>query len=49
MKSTLAEVEQIWSLRWQEQSDKTIEIKINEKMKKSGFNKQHIKNVFINI
>ena len=40
MKSTLAVVEQIWALRWQGQSDEVIEIEINEKMKKSNFDKQ---------
>ena len=48
MKSTLAVVEQIWALRQQGQSDEVIEIKINEKMKKNGFNEQQIKDVFIN-
>ena len=48
MKSTLAVVEQIWALKQQRQSDKAIEIKINEKMRKSNFNKQQIKNTFIN-
>ena len=42
-------VEYIWALRQQEQSDEAIEIKINKEMKKSGFNEQQIKNVFINI
>ena len=40
MKSTLVVVEWIQALRWQRQSDEIIEIKINEKMKKSDFNKQ---------
>ena len=48
MKSTLAVVEQIWAFRQQKQSDKTIQIKINEEMKKSDFNEQQIKDTFIN-
>ena len=48
MKSTLAVVEQIQALRWQRQSDKIIEIKINKEMRKSGFNEQQIKDRFIN-
>ena len=47
MKSTLAVVEWIWALRWQGQSDKAIEVEISEEMRKSGFNKQQIKDVFI--
>ena len=39
MKSTLAVVEQIQALRWQEQSNKVIKIEINEEIRKSGFNK----------
>ena len=48
MKSTLAVVEQIQALRWQRQSDKVIKIEINKEMRKNDFNKQQIKNVFIN-
>ena len=48
MKSILTVVEQIQALRQQGQSDEIIEIKINKKMKKNGFNEQQIKNVFIN-
>ena len=48
MKSTLTVVEQIQALRQQGQSDEVIKIEINEKMKKSGFNKQQIKDTFIN-
>ena len=48
MKSTLVIVEWIQALRQQKQSDKTIEIEINKKMKKSDFNEQQIKNTFIN-
>ena len=48
MKSTLAVVEQIQALRWQRQSNEVIEMKINEKMKKNGFDEQQIKDIFIN-
>ena len=48
MKSTLAVVEQIQALRQQRQSDKVIKIEINKKMRKSDFNKQQIKDTFIN-
>ena len=48
MKSILAVVEWIWALRQQGQSDEAIEIEINEEMRKSDFNEQQIKNVFIN-
>ena len=48
MKSTLVVVEWIQVLRQQRQSDKIIEIEINEKMRKSDFNEQQIKNMFIN-
>ena len=48
MKSTLTVVEQIQALRQQRQSDKVIEIEINEEMRKSGFNEQQIKDTFIN-
>ena len=41
-------VKQIQTLRQQRQSDKIIEIKINEEMRKNDFNKQQIKNTFIN-
>ena len=47
MKSTLAVVEQIQALRQQRQSDKIIEIEINEKIRKSDFNEQQIKDTFI--
>ena len=47
MKSTLMIVEQIQTLRWQRQSDEIIQIEINEEMRKSDFNKQQIKDVFI--
>ena len=49
LKSTLAVVEQIQALRWQGQSDEAIKIKINKIIRKSGFNEQQIKNVFIKI
>ena len=48
MKSILAVMEWIWALRQQEQSDEAIEIEINKKMRKSDFDKQQIKNMFIN-
>ena len=48
MKSTLAVVERIQALRQQGQSDEAIEIEISEEMKKSDFNEQQIKNMFIN-
>ena len=38
----------IQALRWQRLLNKIIKIKINEKKKKSGFDEQQIKNVFIN-
>ena len=47
MKSTLVVVKQIQALRWQGQSDKVIKIEINEKMRKSNFNEQQIKDTFI--
>ena len=47
MKFTLMIVEQIQALRWQRQLDKVIKIKINKEMKKSDFDKQQIKDVFI--
>ena len=49
MKSTLAVVEQIQALKQQRQSDKVIEIEINEEMRKNDFNEQQIKNAFIDI
>ena len=48
IKSTLAVVEQIWALRQQGQSDEVIEMKINKEMRKSDFNEQQIRNMFIN-
>ena len=48
MKSTLAVVEQIQTFRQQRQSDEVIQIEINEKMKKSDFDEQQIKDMFIN-
>ena len=48
IKFTLVVVEWIQALRQQKQSDETIEIKINKKMRKSDFNEQQIKNAFIN-
>ena len=48
MKSTLVIVEWIWALRWQRQSDETIKIKISEEIRKSDFDEQQIKDVFIN-
>ena len=48
MKSTLTVVEQIQALKQQRQSDKVIEIKINKEMRKNDFNKQQIKDTFIN-
>ena len=47
MESTLVVVEWIQALRWQRQSDKVIKIRINKEMKKSGFNEQQIKDIFI--
>ena len=41
-------VEQIQVFRQQRQSDEIIEIEINEEMRKSDFNEQQIKDVFIN-
>ena len=49
MKSTLMVVKWIQALRWQRQSNEIIEIEINEKMRKSGFDKQQIKDTFINV
>ena len=49
MKSTLMVVEQIQALRQQRQSDKVIEIEINEEIRKNDFNEQQIKNMFINV
>ena len=49
MKSTLMIVEQIQALKQQRQSNKAIKIEINKKMKKSNFNEQQIKNIFINV
>ena len=48
MKFTLAVVKQIQALRQQKQLNKVIKIKINEEMRKNGFNEQQIKNTFIN-
>ena len=48
MKSILMIVEQIQALRQQRQSDEIIKIEINKKMRKNGFNKQQIKDTFIN-
>ena len=48
MESTLAVVEWIQALRQQKQSDKAIKMRINKEMKKSGFNEQQIKDIFIN-
>ena len=49
MKSTLMIVKQIQALKQQKQSDEVIKIEINKKMKKSDFNEQQIKNMFINV
>ena len=49
MKSILAVVKWIWALKQQEQSDKAIEIEINEKIKKNDFDEQQIKDVFIDV
>ena len=49
MKFTLVVVEWIQALRWQRQSDKAIKMKINKEMRKNDFNKQQIKNIFINV
>ena len=49
MKSTLAVVEWIWALRQQRQSNEAIKIKINKEMRKNDFDKQQIKNTFINV
>ena len=48
MKSILTVVEWIQALRWQRQSDKAIQIEINEEIKKNDFDEQQIKDVFIN-
>ena len=48
MKSTLAVVKQIQALRQQRQLNEAIEIEINEEMRKSDFDEQQIKNMFIN-
>ena len=48
MKSTLMVVKWIQALRQQGQLNKIIKIEINEEMRKSDFNEQQIKNVFIN-
>ena len=42
-------MEWIWAFRQQGQSNETIKIEINEKMRKSNFNEQQIKNVFIDV
>ena len=48
MKFTLAVVEQIQAFKWQRQLNKVIKIEINEEIRKSDFNKQQIKDTFIN-
>ena len=42
-------MEQIQAFRQQKQLNEIIKIKINKGMKKNDFNKQQIKNMFINI
>ena len=49
IKSTMAVVEWIQALKWQRQLNEVIKIEISKEMRKSDFNEQQIKDVFINV